>query len=98
MAVSYKITSLTKHFSLKEYSVNQTTQVVITYESLIHAACLEEFRVWLGRSMKVNAWYRTKDYNRIFVDVRLIGAIQTCQKTILFVMRKSGVQFVRHMA
>lgn len=64
MAVSYKITSLTKHFSLKEYSVNQTTQVVITYESLIHAACLEEFRVWLGRAMKVNAWYRTKDYNK----------------------------------
>lgn len=64
MAVSYKITSLTKHFYLKEYSVNQTTQVVITYESLIQAACLEEFRVWLGRPMTINAWYRTKEYNK----------------------------------
>ena len=107
MAVSYKITSLTKHFSLKEYSVNQTTRVVITYESLIHAACLEEFRVWLGRAMKImhGIVQRTiikkleaLQHLRIFVVVQLIGAIQTCQKTTLFVMRKSGGQFVRRMA
>ena len=55
---------LTKHFSIEEYEINQTGTCYITLEALEHAEILEEFRVWLGKSMKVNAWYRTSAYNK----------------------------------
>nr|DAW07835.1 MAG TPA: peptidase [Caudoviricetes sp.] len=56
--------NLTKHFSFAEYSVNQTGTVKLTEESILHAVCLEEFRKWLNQPMKVNAWYRTEEYNQ----------------------------------
>lgn len=55
---------LTKHFTAEEYTVNQTENCDITVEALKHAEILEEFRTWLGKPMKVNAWYRTKEYNK----------------------------------
>ena len=55
---------LTKHFTLDEYTVNQTDNCQITREALEHADILEEFRTWLGKAMKVNAWYRTPAYNK----------------------------------
>ena len=55
---------LTKHFTIDEYTVNQTGNCQITREALEHAEILEEFRVWLGKSMNVNAWYRTSAYNK----------------------------------
>lgn len=57
-------TNLTEHFTFHEYSVNQTGTVKLTAESILHAQCLEEFRKWLGKSMKINAWYRTSAYNK----------------------------------
>ena len=55
---------LTKHFTLDEYTVHQTDDCQITREALKHADILEEFRTWLGKPMKVNAWYRTPAYNK----------------------------------
>ena len=55
---------LTKHFTTEEYTVNQTENCNITVEALKHAEILEEFRIWLGKPMKVNAWYRTPEYNK----------------------------------
>ena len=55
---------LTKHFAIDEYTVNQTGNCQITREALEHADILEEFRTWLGKPMKVNAWYRTPEYNK----------------------------------
>lgn len=55
---------LTKHFSIEEYEVNQIGTCYITLDALEHAKILEEFRVWLAKPMKVNAWYRTKKYNK----------------------------------
>lgn len=55
---------LTKHFAAEEYTVNQTENCNITVEALKHAEILEEFRTWLGKPMKVNAWYRTPVYNK----------------------------------
>lgn len=55
---------LTKHFTTDEYTVNQTGNCQITREALEHADILEEFRTWLGKSMRVNAWYRTPEYNK----------------------------------
>ena len=55
---------LAKHFTADEYTVNQTENCNITVEALKHAEILEEFRVWLGKPMKVNAWYRTPAYNK----------------------------------
>ena len=55
---------LTKHFTTDEYTVNQTENCNITIEALKHAEILEEFRTWLGKPMKVNAWYRTSEYNK----------------------------------
>lgn len=54
---------LTKHFTIDEYQVNQTDTCYITREAIEHADMLEEFRLWLGKPMKVNAWFRTKAYN-----------------------------------
>lgn len=55
---------LTKHFTLEEYQVNQTETCFITREALEHVDMLEEFRVWLRRSMIVTSWYRTASYNK----------------------------------
>ena len=57
-------TNLTEHFTLKEYAKNQTGTVKLTAEAILHAHCLEEFRQWYGKPMKVNAWYRTTAYNK----------------------------------
>lgn len=56
--------NLTEHFTFKEYAKNQTGTVKLTAEAILHAQCLEEFRKWLKRPMKVNAWYRTAAYNK----------------------------------
>lgn len=56
--------NLTEHFTFKEYARNQTGTVKLTAEAILHAQCLEEFRKWLKRPMKVNAWYRTAAYNK----------------------------------
>lgn len=55
---------LTQHFNLNEYTVHQTGNCTITREALEHADILEEFRQWLQKPMKVNAWYRTSAYNK----------------------------------
>lgn len=55
---------LTEHFTFKEYAKNQTGTVKLTAEAILHAQCLEEFRKWLKRPMKINAWYRTTAYNK----------------------------------
>lgn len=64
MAATVKVTKLTEHFSIDEYTVNQTGQCILNASAILHATCLEEFRKWLGRSMRVNAWYRTVAYNK----------------------------------
>lgn len=64
MATTVKVTKLTEHFSIDEYTVNQTGQCILNASAILHAICLEEFRKWLGRSMRVNAWYRTVAYNK----------------------------------
>lgn len=56
--------NLTEHFTFKEYAKNQTGTVKLTAEAILHAQCLEEFRKWLHRPMKINAWYRTAAYNK----------------------------------
>lgn len=56
--------NLTEHFTFKEYAKNQTGTVKLTAEAILHAQCLEEFRKWLQRPMKINAWYRTAAYNK----------------------------------
>lgn len=56
--------NLTEHFTFKEYAKNQTGTVKLTAEAILHAQCLEEFRKWLDRPMKINAWYRTVAYNK----------------------------------
>lgn len=56
--------NLTEHFSLADYGKNQTGTIPIDAAALLHAQMLEEFRAWLSRPMEVNAWYRTKEYNR----------------------------------
>lgn len=58
-----KISSLTEHFTLKDYGKNQTGTIPIDKKALLHAQLLEEFRKWLQRPMSVHAWYRTKEYN-----------------------------------
>lgn len=55
---------LTQHFNLDEYTVHQTGNCTITREAIEHADILEEFRQWLQKPMKVNAWYRTPEYNK----------------------------------
>jgi hypothetical protein len=64
MAVTYKITGLTEHFTLNDYGKNQSGMIPINSKSLLHATMLEEFRQWLGRPMDVHGWYRTKAYNK----------------------------------
>lgn len=59
-----KITGLTKHFTLANYSKNQIGTLPISENALLHAQMLEEFRQWLDRPMDVHAWYRTAKYNK----------------------------------
>lgn len=55
---------LTKHFELAEYTVNQTEECNINYEAMEHANLLEELRIWYGKPIRVNSWYRTPAYNK----------------------------------
>ena len=64
MAVTIKLTGLTDHFSLSEYSKHQAGTVEVSAEALLHAQCLEEFRRWLGKPMTINSWFRTSAYNK----------------------------------
>ncbi len=64
MAVNYKITGLTKHFTLAEYSVDQIGTVKLSKEALLQAHCLEEFRRWYGKPLTVTSWYRTVACNK----------------------------------
>lgn len=56
---------LTDHFSLDEYTVNQSEKAScpLTRAAYEHAMMLEEFRVWYNAPIKVNAWFRTEAYN-----------------------------------
>lgn len=47
MAATVKVTKLTEHFSIAEYTVNQTGQCILNASAILHATCLEEFRRWL---------------------------------------------------
>lgn len=58
------LTGLTEHFTLSDYGKDQTGTIPMSDKALLHAQMLEEFRQWLGRPMEINAWYRTKEYNR----------------------------------
>lgn len=64
MSMACKVDKLTKHFTIEEYFVNQTGASLLTPEGILQAVCLEEFRTWLGKAMKVNAWYRAASYNK----------------------------------
>lgn len=55
---------LTKHFTVDEYCVHQDSPCKITADAIDHAEMLEEFRVWLGKPMTVNSWYRSPEYNK----------------------------------
>lgn len=59
-----KITSLTEHFGLSDYGINQTGTIPLSDKAILHAVMLEEFRQWIGRPMSVHAWYRTEKYNK----------------------------------
>lgn len=59
-----KVTGLTEHFSLSDYTINQTGTIPLSAEAILQATMLEEFRRWLGRPMSVHAWYRTAAYNK----------------------------------
>ena len=59
-----KVTGLTEHFTLADYSVNQTGTVPLSDEAILQATMLEEFRQWLNRPISVHAWYRTKADNK----------------------------------
>lgn len=62
--MAVKITGLTEHFTLDDYTINQTGTIPISKDALLQAQMLEEFRQWLGRPMSVHAWYRTSAYNK----------------------------------
>lgn len=63
MEIEYK-GKLTKHFSSEEYTVNQTEKCSINNEAIEHANLLEEMRVYWGKPIRVNSWYRTASYNK----------------------------------
>lgn len=64
---------MTPHFTWEEFSVGNDpkAEIVVTAEALLHAQLLEKFRVIIDKPMTVNAWYRTKEYNRA------VGGIET---------------------
>lgn len=64
MKIEFSGRKLTEHFTAAEYAINQTGTAKLTFEAIMHAQCLEEFRRWLGRPMTVHAWYRTAAYNK----------------------------------
>lgn len=64
MAANIKVTGLTEHFSISEYTKHQSGTVILSEEAILQAICLEEFRKWYGKPMTVNGWYRTTAYNK----------------------------------
>lgn len=54
---------LTEHFDISEYMGKQTGTIYLTKEAYEHAQILEEMRKWYGMPIKVNSWFRTKEYN-----------------------------------
>lgn len=62
--MAVKITGLTEHFTLDDYTKDQTGTIPISENALLQAQMLEEFRQWIGRPMSVHAWYRTAAYNK----------------------------------
>lgn len=59
----YYTGKLTDHFSLDEYTINQTTLCTITLDAIEHWQMMEELRLWYGKPMKISAGFRTKAYN-----------------------------------
>ena len=56
---------LTKNFGLAEMACNDKARTLeITPELVDHAQRLQRFRDWFNRPMKINSWFRTRDYNK----------------------------------
>ena len=63
MMVKFK-GNLTRHFSLSEYAIGNTTGTVyVTKESMAHARRLERLRRKLKMPMYVTSWFRTPELN-----------------------------------
>lgn len=56
--------NLTDHFTAEEYAVNQTGTCYLTQNAIEHAQMLEEFRVWVQRTMNMTSWFRTPEGNK----------------------------------
>lgn len=58
---------IVKNFTLEEMANNLTTdsvKLVLTPEVVRQANMMQELRDWYGEPMKVNSWYRTKEFNK----------------------------------
>jgi hypothetical protein len=56
--------NLTEHFTQKEYNINNSKDPFITHDAFIFALCLENFRVWVKRTMVVTSWFRSYQVNK----------------------------------
>lgn len=59
--------NLVKNFTIDEMAntlSTETIKLVITPEVVRQAQMMQELREWYNKPMKVNSWYRTKDFNK----------------------------------
>ena len=56
--------NLTKHFSIAEYTIENTSDCYLTEKAYLQALMLEEFRQWFDKPMIVTSWYRSAALNK----------------------------------
>lgn len=69
---------LSEHFTLEEYTVNQTETCYLTKEAMEHWRMMEEFRAWYGKPLTVSAGYRTPKYNASVGGVKNSNHLKGC--------------------
>lgn len=68
---------LTDHFTQEDYHKG-SADVPITKDAYIFAQCLEDFRVWLSRTMNIHCWYRTYKENKAAGGVSSSNHMKGC--------------------
>lgn len=84
---------LTEHFTLEEYTKNQTETCYLTREAFEHFQMLEEFRLWYGKPLTVSAAYRTPKYNASVGGVKNSNHLNGC--AVDLTMKIDHTEFIR---
>ena len=69
---------MSKHFTQHEYNIDNSSGAFIEADTIIFINCIEEFRTWLGRPMRVFSWFRSEAVNKAVGGISTSNHLRGC--------------------